>query len=253
VRLDVALLPRLLEEPEGKACLVVDVLRASSSIIVLLARDAAEIVPAASPTEARRLARQQRGRYLLCGEISGLTPPGFDYGNSPSEFDALDLSGRSFIVSTTNGTKALRRLEQAPLVIVGALLNATAAVRTLVEEATARGLDAVIVCAGLSGGRRVSLEDAFTAGALAQRALAAGDKAGVEIEMTDGALIAQRLFRAYGGDALAAFHEAQHGRALIDLGFGHDLAFCAQSDRFDVVPRLHRIRSGRLTLIHSNV
>lgn len=248
MRLEVVLLPRLLEQPQSKACLVVDVLRASSSTTVLLARGAGEIVPAASPAEARRLARRERGRYLLCGEIEGLTPRGFDYGNSPSEFNGLSLDGRDIILSTTNGTRALRRLHSAPLVMVGALLNASAAARALVEEATSRGLNAAVVCAGLSGGRRVSLEDAFAAGALAEKALAAAEKLGVEVELTDDALIACRLVRSYGGDALAAFHESEHGRALAGLGFAHDLGFCAQVDRFDVAPRLRRELSGRLTL-----
>ncbi|MDI6858255.1 MAG: 2-phosphosulfolactate phosphatase [Dehalococcoidia bacterium] len=238
MKVDVAFLPRLVREPEATACVVVDVLRASSSIVVLLARGVEEIAVAASPAEARRMARQQRGRYLLCGELEGLTPPGFDHGNSPSEFDALDLRGQHVALSTTNGTKALRRLRASPAVIVGALLNATAAAQTLLAEAEARGLDATIVCAGLSGGKRLSLEDSFTAGALVEKAVAAGERAGIEVDLTDGARIAIRLLRHYGGDALAAFHESEHGRKLIGLGFERDLAFCAQTDRFDVVPRL---------------
>jgi 2-phosphosulfolactate phosphatase len=249
MRLDVAFLPRLLSSPEASACLVVDALRASSSIVVLLARGAGEIALAASPAEARRLARQERGRYLLCGEVGGLPPPGFDYGNSPSEFDTLDLTGRGVILSTTNGTRALRRLQPSPVVLVGALLNATAAVQTLLAEAEARRLDATIVCAGLSGGKRLSLEDSFVAGALVEKTLAAGEETGIEIDWTDEAQIALGLFHHYGGDALAAFHEAEHGRALAALGFAHDLAFCAQFDRFDVVPRLRRDPSGRLALV----
>lgn len=240
MKLDVAFLPRLVRGPEAIACVVVDALRASSSIIVLLARGVEEIAVAATPAEARRVARRGRGRYLLCGEIEGLAPRGFDCGNSPSEFDALDLRGRGVVLSTTNGTRALHRLRASPAVIVGALLNATAAARALLAEAEARGLDATIVCAGLSGGKRVSLEDSFTAGALVEKAIAAGEEAGIEIDLTDGAQIALRLFRQYGGDALAAFRESEHGRKLIRLGFERDLAFCARTDRFDVVPRLER-------------
>lgn len=238
MKLDVAFLPRLLRGPEATACVVIDVLRASSSIIVLLARGIEKIAVAASPSEARRLARREPGRYLLCGEVEGLPPPGFDYGNSPSEFDALDLQGRAVAMSTTNGTSALRRLRSSPMVIVGALLNATAAVQTLLAEAEARGLDATIVCAGLESGKRFSLEDSFTAGALTEKALAASEERGIEVDLTDGAQVALRLFRDYRGDALAAFRESEHGRKLVGLGFERDLAFCAQTDRFDVVPRL---------------
>jgi 2-phosphosulfolactate phosphatase len=244
MKLDVAFLPRLLSDPRASVCVMIDVLRASTSIVTLLAGGAQEIVVAESPSAARRIARQEPGRYVLAGEENGLAPRGFDYGNSPSEFAALDVTGQHFILSTTNGTRALQRLAASPLVLVGALVNASAVTRTLLAEAGARRLDAALVCAGLSRGKRLSLEDAVAAGALADRALE--DDAG--LELTDGALIAHRLYRSYRGDALAAFRRSEHGRALIALGFAHDLDFCAQADRFDAVPRLRRETSGRLTL-----
>ena len=86
MRLDVALLPRLLRRPENCVCLLIDVLRASSSIVTLLARGADEVVVAGSTTMARRIAATEPDRYLLCGEVLGVAPRGFDYGNSPSEF-----------------------------------------------------------------------------------------------------------------------------------------------------------------------
>ncbi len=225
---------------------MIDVLRASTSVVTLLAGGAQEIAVAESPSAARRIARREPGRYVLCGEVDGLTPRGFDYGNSPSEFAALDVTGQRFILSTTNGTRALQRLATSPLVLVGALVNAAAVMRTLLAEAGARRLDAALVCAGLSRGKRLSLEDAVAAGALVDSAL--NDAAQASLELTDGALVAHRLYRAYRGDALAAFRRSEHGRALIALGFAHDLEFCAQADRFDAVPRLRREPSGRLTL-----
>jgi 2-phosphosulfolactate phosphatase len=245
MKLDVAFLPRLLSHPEASACVMIDVLRASTSAVTLLAGGAREIAVAESPSAARHMARQEPGRYVLCGEVDGLTPPGFDYGNSPSEFAALDVKGWRIILSTTNGTRALQRLAASPLVLVGAPVNASAVTRTLLAEAGARRLDAALVCAGLSQGRRLSLEDVIAAGALADRALE--EDAG--LDLTDGALIAHRLYRACRGDALAAFRRSEHGRSLIALGFAHDLEFCAQADRFDAVPRLRREPSGRLILV----
>jgi 2-phosphosulfolactate phosphatase len=245
MKLDVAFLPRLLSDPQASVCVVIDVLRASTSIVTLSAGGAQEIAVAESPSAARRIARREPGRYLLCGEVDGLTPRGFDYGNSPSEFAALDVRGQRFILSTTNGTRALQRLATSPLVLVGGLVNASAVTRTLLAEAEARRLNAALVCAGLSQGKRLSLEDVVAAGALADRALE--DDAG--LELTDGALIARRLYRACRGDALAAFRRSEHGRALIALGFAHDLDFCARADRFDAVPRLRRDPSGRLILV----
>jgi len=247
MKLDVAFLPRLLSDPEASVCVMIDALRASTSMVTLLAGGAQEIVVAESPSAARRIARREPGRHVLAGEENGLAPRGFDYGNSPSEFAALDVTGRRFILSTTNGTRALQRLAASPLVLVGGLVNASAVMRTLLAEAGARRLNAALVCAGLSRGRRLSLEDAVAAGALVDRALNAASAA--SLELTDGALIAHRLYRAYRGAALAAFRQSEHGRSLIALGFAHDLDFCAQVDRFAAVPRLRRDPSGRLILV----
>ena len=247
MKLDVAFLPRLLSDPEASVCVVIDALRASSSIVTLLAGGAQEIVVAESPAAARRIARQEPGHYVLAGEENGLAPRGFDYGNSPSEFASMDLAGRRFILSTTNGTRALRQVATSPLVLVGALVNASAVMRALLAEAGARRLDAALVCASLSRGKRLSLEDAVAAGALVDTALKTA-RSRASLDLTDGALIAHRLYRSYRGDALAAFRRSEHGRSLIALGFAHDLDFCAQADRFDVVPRLRREPSGRLTL-----
>jgi 2-phosphosulfolactate phosphatase len=245
MRLDIAFLPRLLPRPEASVCVMIDVLRASTSAVTLLAGGAQEIAVAGSPAAARRMAREAPGEYILCGEVDGLTPPGFDYGNSPSEFAALDVRGWRIILSTTNGTRALQRLAASPLVLVGAPVNAAAVTRTLLREAGARRLDAALVCAGLSRGKRLSLEDVVAAGALADRAL----EEDASLELTDGALIAHRLYRSYRGDAIAAFRQSEHGRHLIALGFAHDLDFSAQVDRFDAVPRLRRDPSGQLILV----
>ena len=247
MKLDVAFLPRLLSDPQASVCVMIDVLRASTSIVTLSAGGAQEIAVAESPSAARRIARREPGRYVLAGEEDGLALRSFDYGNSPSEFAALDVTGRHFILSTTNGTRALQRLATSPLVLVGALVNAAAVTRTLLAEAEARRLDAALVCAGLARGKRLSLEDAVAAGALVDTALKTA-RSMASLDLTDGALIAHRLYRAYRGDALAAFRRSEHGRALIALGFAHDLDFCAQADRFDAVPRLRREPSGRLTL-----
>jgi 2-phosphosulfolactate phosphatase len=248
VRLDVALLPRLLRRPESSVCLLIDALRASSSIVTLFARGAEEVVVAGSTTAARRIAAQEPGRYLLCGEVFGLAPRGFDYGNSPSEFAQLDMRSHRFVLSTTNGTKALRRLAASPAVFVGALLNATAAVATLLAEARSRGIDAALVCSGLEAGNAFSLEDAFVAGALVENAIEQTRRASGDLTLSDAAMAACRLYQSYQGDALACFREAEHGRSLTGIGLGCDLEFCAQLDRYDAVPRLQIDASGRLSL-----
>jgi 2-phosphosulfolactate phosphatase len=249
VRLNVALLPSLLREPETNVCLVIDALRASSSIVTLFAGGVREIVLAESTAAARRIARQEPGRYLLAGERYSLPPRGFDFGNSPAEFAAADLRGHRIVLATTNGTRALRRLAPSPLVLVGALLNVSAATQALLSEAAARGLDAALVCSGIEQGTSVSLEDTFVAGAIVHRALDEARGRGIALEPADGALAAYHVYDSYQGDALACFFEAEHGRSLIAIGLGPDVEFCAQVDRFDTVPRLQREASGRLKLV----
>jgi 2-phosphosulfolactate phosphatase len=248
MRLDVAFFPRLVQQPESKICLLIDALRASSSIVTLFARGAEEIVAAGSISAARTIAAAEPGRYLLCGEVFGLAPPGFDYGNSPSEFASLDFRGRRIVLSTTNGTKALRRLAASPVVLVGTLLNASASIRTLLDEAESRRLDAAIVCAGLKNGNAFSLEDAFVAGALVENAVEQCRQTKAAVTLGDAALAACRFYQSYQGDALACFREAEHGRSLAKIGLAHDLEFCSQTDRYDVVPRLSRDQSGRTSL-----
>ncbi len=248
MKLDVALLPRLLQRPGSSACVLIDALRASSSIVTLFSRGIEEIIVAGSTTAARAVASIEPGRYLLCGEVFGLAPTGFDYGNSPSEFADLDVRGRRVILSTTNGTKALRHLAASPVVLVGTLLNASAALAALLDEARSRDLDATVVCAGLESGNAFSLEDAFVAGALVENAIERTRGKRTDMTLSDAAMAACRLYQSYRGDALACFREAEHGRSLTSIGLGHDLSSCAQVDRYDIVPRLRRDHSGRLSL-----
>lgn len=244
MRLDVVSIPSRWAGPSREVCIVVDVLRASSTAVAMLAAGAEAILVAAGVDEARRLARDLPG-HLLCGERGGLPPPGFDYGNSPREFAALDLKGRRAILCTSNGTAAIGACAEAPLVLVGALLNAAAVGRAAVREARARGLDIAIVCAGDDGGPSVGPEDLLGAGAIVD---AVCRQRRTAVEPTDGAGAALDLYRAWRGREESAFRATPHGRELIALGLGEDVAFCARRDTYRVVPSLAKDEEGRLVL-----
>jgi 2-phosphosulfolactate phosphatase len=229
----------------------VDVLRASSSLVVLVERGVEEVLLASSIGEARRLARE-RPQYLLCGERGGLPPRGFHYGNSPVEFAALELAGRQAILCTSNGTRALARAAAAPLALVGALLNATAAGRAAAEAAAERALGVAVVCSGDEGGTAFSLEDALGAGAIVDAILGLGREAPprrapvrARLELSDAALAALTLYRAHQGQEQAALRASSHARDLEALGLGEDLSFCARRDAFAAVPCLRRDDDGR--------
>ena len=172
MRIEVALLPTQTFDSSRSACIVVDVLRASSSIVTLLERGASPVIAAAGIDYALAL----HGRlpdYLLCGERGGLPPRGFDYGNSPAKFSRLALVGRGAILATSNGTRLLAELADAPAVIVGCLLNRTAAAGAAIAIARERDLDVAVVCSAAYGGTTFVLEDALGAGAIVDAALSA--------------------------------------------------------------------------------
>lgn len=247
MRLQVAFLPRDVSASAGRVCVVLDVLRASSTLVTLLEQGAAPLYVAESVEAARALADRlaSRGaRPLLCGEVGGLPPAGFDHGNSPTELARVPLRGRPVVLATSNGTRALAALAAAPAVLVGCFRNAAAVAARGLVLARALGADLTLVCAGDAHGTAFSLEDAVAAGCLAERALAtAGD-----LVPDDAALAARRLWHAYGGGrapaaaAAEAFAAAAHGRELAALGFAADLAYCAQTDVSQAVPRL--VRAG---------
>ena len=242
MRIDVALLPSLIRDTDS-VFVVVDILRASSSIVALLQRGVPAIVPAASVEQARGL-RQRLPDHLLCGEVNGLPPPGFHYGNSPAEFAALYVGVRPAILATSNGTRVLDQLSEAPAVLVRALLNAEALARPARALAREHSRNAMVVCAASPGGRSIALEDALGAGAITEAALRLDDS----LQPTDAARFVRDAFLARRDDLAQALASARHGAELIEAGFEADVEYCAQLDVSSIVPVLHRDADGTLTL-----
>jgi 2-phosphosulfolactate phosphatase len=224
---------------------VVDVLRASSSVVALLECGVPAVIPAASVDQAREL-RDRLPDRLLCGEVNGLPPPGFDYGNSPAEFAALDARGRPAILATSNGTRVLNALAEAPAVFVGALLNREAVAEALLALARDHGCDATVVCAAAPNGISVALEDALGAGAIAEAAL----RLDTTLQPTDAAHFAADGFLARRHDLPQALASALHGKELIAAGFAEDVEYCARLDVSSVAPLLGRDANGLLKLAH---
>lgn len=227
-QVDVALTPSQVT-PQGRTCLVVDVLRATSVMAVLFGRGLQALYPAAT-TEAAREAHAalsaSGARPLLIGEEHALPPPGFDYGNSPSEFAALDELPAAAVAATTNGTPALLACAGAALTMPAAPLNASA----VIARAEAAGYGVTVVCAGLRGAP--ADDDLLAAGLLVERLVRLGARPGEE------ALFALERYEAARDGLADAFAATEHGRILIERGFGHDLELCATSDRYDMAAAL---------------
>src|SRR5512141_1280515 len=233
MRITVALTPRMLREPRDHAVAVVDVLRATTSIVTMLEGGLLRAIVSDNIQHARKLALNNFS--LLCGEVRSRPPAGFDYGNSPAEFAGLSFKGKSAVMFTTNGTRALAEASAAPVVLAAALTSRRAAAHRLIDEAASRGLNAAVVCAGVERGTAFRLEDTAAAGAIVE---AAHEHDGT-IALTDEAWAALHLWRWYRGDALRMFGQSSHGRSLRELGFEGDLRYAAQLDIFESVPVLY--------------
>ena len=208
--------------PEHAAALVVDVLRATTTLTVALAHGALRVLDAETPEEAMAL-RRAHPEALLCGERDGRKIAGFDLGNSPLEYGADVVRGRTLVFASTNGSLALRAGRRARRRVRGCFANATAAL-----EAVAREPEVAIVCSGKLG--RFSLEDAAFAGWVCE----ALECRGARIE-GQPARLARSLAPRDAFEVRAMVEGSSHGRYLRALGgpFARDVDFCATMDRLD--------------------
>jgi 2-phosphosulfolactate phosphatase len=212
---------------------VIDVLRATSTIVAALAAGAHGVIPVLTPEEARALARTMPGgRVLLGGERKAVLIPGFDLGNSPREYTPDVVAGKTIILTTTNGTRAVHAASTAARVFMGAVLNAGAVARAVIAE----GRDLVIICAGTRGS--FSLEDALAAGLILEALPEAADLDGYDLEADYDDLSWATLAIAshYRGRPAEALRRIHHGQDLQSLGFAADLDYCALLDSIPVVP-----------------
>ena len=241
MRIDVALVPAEARRWTAGVCIVVDELRASSTVVTLLDRGCAAVLPAASLAEARRLGRAHGA--LTAGEYNVVRPPGFDLGNSPTEIAREDLVGRTVALSTRNGTAVIRALPEDTEVLIGCLLNATACARTALARARADGGVIGIVCAGRLGG--FALDDAVAAGCLVERLIACAGPEGAMLELSDGAKAARRIWHT-SSDVVAALRDSTSGQMVVRYGPEEDVAFCARVDVSETVPVLMRTEPQRI-------
>jgi len=228
----VHLLPNLVPPGRlsGGVAVVIDVLRATTTIIHALAAGCAAVRPCAEVDEAKALAGQMRaGRVLLGGERDGVALPGFDLGNSPGEYTPRACKGKTLVFTTSNGTRALLRAAEAERVLLAAFVNYSAVCEQLGQETRPVHL----VCAGTEG--EVSLEDVVLAGALVDYLCEVG-----EVEVNDSGRLAWDCFENHGRLLLGALEVSRGGANLRRLGYDEDIRAAAAVDKFALVPELRR-------------
>lgn len=220
----------------NSVCVVFDVLRATSTMLTALANDAAAVVPAEDIPEALEL-HKRNPSALLAGERNGVRIRAdltgsidFDLGNSPREFTADRVAGRTIVMTTTNGTRALRAASSAKRVIVGGFLNLSAISR---DVQTHPHDELLLVCSGTL--EQASIEDALAAGALCDLLW----HRYVPREIADSAQMARELYLAHRSDLLAAMRLSRNGRRLLGMpDLRDDVPFCLQRDTIERVALL---------------
>ena len=214
----------------GRVVVVIDVLRASTSIATALANGARAVIPVDSTEEVVTRAKAfARSEVKLAGERQMRPIPGFDLGNSPREFSRDVVEGKTVLLSTTNGTAAIASLQGPRDVVIGSYVNFSA-VLAMLRAALRGGADIAILCAGRD--RQFSLEDAACAGRFVHSAM----RRRTDVAVNDAAFASMLIDRRYSDNLMRLFSASAHGRALSEAGYGDDLADCAAIDSYPIIP-----------------
>lgn len=229
LKIDLAFSPGELEKKDlrEKAVVVIDALRATSTMIVAFENGCSAFIPVLTVEEARKLAADRRDLDLLLGgERRALPVEGFHLGNSPRDYRPEKVKGKVVIMTTTNGTQALIAARGAAEVFIGAFLNLSALSHRLIGA----GRDVIIACAGEKG--FFCLEDTICGGAIVDRL----EKADIPISKSDSAMAAKVLYEYFENDIYRMLLESEWGQYLESVGLGKDIRICAQVDSSRLIP-----------------
>ncbi|MCS6976304.1 MAG: 2-phosphosulfolactate phosphatase [Gemmatales bacterium] len=261
-RIEAHLLPRHVspEQLRGGVAVVIDVLRATTTIVHALAAGCTAVIPVLEVEEARRLkSAEANGKVLLGGERGGKAPEGFDLGNSPWEYTPQRCRGRQLILTTTNGTRAIHAALPAERILLAAFVNFTAVAEQLLKETRPIHL----MCAGTDDD--VTLEDALLAGALVEvlcegtcqppPRLATHRRTKTrEVLLNDSARLVWDCFEHHGMVLEETLRLSQGGANLVRIGHDRDIQAAARVDQFALVPEVLRdplrIEVGAVGMVH---
>jgi 2-phosphosulfolactate phosphatase len=264
MQIEVAILPQETTRLSSRVMLVIDVIRATTSLVTLFERGARSVTLAPDIAAAREEG-QARPEMVLVGESGGLVAPGFAFSNSPVELARAGLADRDLVFTTSNGARALRAVAGARTVLAACMRNGRSAARSAYTLARELDADIGIVCAGRARCTLVGQDDVICAGYLVEQLLAcnAGRVAPWQpdadfadavpappldggLDLDDSAALARRLYRSVVADPLhpqtdeiaRVFAESAVGQGLERLGLAHDTIYCAAVDTSAFVPRL---------------
>lgn len=204
---------------------VIDVLRATSAIASALHHGVEKIIPVSSVEEAR--AYQAQG-YIVAAERDGQVVEGFPFGNSPYAFMNPDLKGKTVVLTTTNGTKAIKMASSKKTVVIGCLNNIDALCKWLIEQHK----DTLILASGWKD--KINLEDTICGGAIADQLLESRKFRADE----DSTVAAKFIFRSAKEHLWSFLRSSSHRRRLIKLNIQKDVKYCLTLNTIDTIPVL---------------
>jgi len=230
-QLEVSLSPALLPLCNVKESIVViiDVLRATSTIATVFYNGASAVIPVATIKEC--LAAGEKYNALTAGERDGRVAPELSHGNSPFEYPEEFIKGQTLVLTTTNGTRLLQKVKNAKAVITGSFPNLTAVCTYLIQQSH----PVILACAGWKD--KVNIEDMLFAGAVTNRI-----KERFEVNC-DSAFIAENLYSQHQNDLMPLVEKTSHYRRLERLGLLNDIQYCFTAD---IAPSLPILRGARL-------
>ena len=211
----------------GKTTVVIDILRATSTIVEALNNGAKEVIPVSSFEFAMKASGSFfGGNIILGGERNTKKIEGFALGNSPLEYTQKTVQGKTIILYTTNGTKAVVKAKFSETLVLCAFTNLSAVANFLFNSEK----DVEILCAGKNGG--FCIEDTICAGMLISEVL----KMGKQTVLNDAAKVSVFLSKSYNNDLVKILTECEHGKLLVENGFEKDIDHCSKVGSIDLVP-----------------
>ena len=243
IKLEVSFSPMLynIYENPNAIVVVIDVLRATSAICTAFEHGAKELIPVATVEEAEEY--KKKG-YLVGAERNGEIVEGFDFGNSPYSYMGEKIKNNTIVLTTTNGTKAIKMAENAYQVVVGSFINISALSAWLAKQ----GRDVLFLCSGWKD--RYNLEDSLFAGALVDKLSTEFE---IETTLADSALSAKYLYQVAKNDPYKFLRNSSHRKRLAKLNLKEDIKYCLTPDQSSVIPVLKNGTLVKLVEIESTV
>ncbi|MCB2361843.1 2-phosphosulfolactate phosphatase family protein [Clostridium estertheticum] len=212
------------EKIKNKTVVVIDMLRATSVIVTAMNNGCVGVIPVLTVEDASEIVKNSKEEFMLGGERNALKIEGFYYSNSPLEYTRKSIEGKTLVMTTTNGTKAIKGCIGASNILIGAMLNAKAVASRIVSL----NKDVVIVNAGTYG--EFSIDDFLCSGYIIDNILKL-----VEADLSDIAVTSNYIYKN-NEDILNFIKYANHYKTIMKLGLSADLEYCCQKDIIDIVP-----------------